>query len=66
MGDWNINIQGVGAHGNGIKGDVEQLFKGFVAELEKYGHHIVNSTVTYGGAYHRISDIPTTKEGDEK
>jgi hypothetical protein len=64
MGDWNITIQGVGAHGNGIKGDIEQIYKRFIEDIKAHGHNIVHSSVTSGGAYHDPYHIPPVKEGE--
>jgi hypothetical protein len=61
MGNWNITIQGVGAHGNGLAIDAEQIYKKFVEDMKTAGHTIVHSSITYGGAYFDTNTIPSVK-----
>lgn len=61
MGNWNMTIQGVGAHGNGINEDIEQIYKRVLEEVEKGGHNIVHDSVTSGGAYFDPATIPPVK-----
>lgn len=50
MGDWNITIQGTGAHHNpDNEGDADRMAKKFVQELEEAGHTIDSATFTHGG-----------------
>ena len=50
MGNWNINIQGVGCHHNGKPEiDVDIAMKDIVELLKKQGHTIESATLTYGG-----------------
>ena len=50
MGNWNINIQGIGAHGNGKPDvDADLMAKEFVALLRSKGHTIEHASFTYGG-----------------
>lgn len=61
MGNWNITIQGVGPHGNGIIVDAEQMYKEFVEEMQAAGHSIIHSSITSGGAYFDPKFIPPVK-----
>lgn len=63
MGNWNITIQGVGPHGNGIKEDAEQLYRKFVEDVKVAGHNIVHNSITSGGAYFEPENIPPVKGG---
>lgn len=50
MGNWNINIQGVGAHHNpDYDKDANKMAKKFVDDLKEAGHHIEGATFTHGG-----------------
>lgn len=50
MGNWNINIQGVGAHHNtDHENDANKMTKKFVNDLKAAGHHIEGATFTHGG-----------------
>lgn len=58
MGNWNINVQGVGCHHNDqTKGmspeqvacDAEKMAAKFVADLKAAGHQVEGATFTYGG-----------------
>jgi hypothetical protein len=49
LGNWNINIQGVGAHHNqNNPGDADKMFAQIVSDLKNAGHSIENATFTYG------------------
>lgn len=48
MGNWNINIQGIGAHHNADNPkDADRMAKEFVEELKK-SHTVEHATFTYG------------------
>ena len=50
MGNWNINIQGVGAHNNGKpEFDADLTAARFVAELRAQGHTVEAASFTHGG-----------------
>lgn len=50
MGNWNINIQGIGCHHNQKPEiDANLAAEDFVRVLQKQGHTIESSTFTYGG-----------------
>lgn len=50
MGDWNISIQGSGAHHNAdFPEDAEKMAKRFVQELRGAGHSISSAMFTSGG-----------------
>lgn len=49
MGNWNINIQGVGMHHNGKPQDANEMAKKFAESLKEAGHHIEHATFTNGG-----------------
>lgn len=50
MGNWNINIQGVGAHHNkDYPKDANVMAKNFVDELRAAGHCVEAATFTHGG-----------------
>ena len=50
MGNWNINIQGVGCHHNGkTEIDADLAMKEFVMKLKAQGHTIEHATFTHGG-----------------
>jgi Asp-tRNA(Asn)/Glu-tRNA(Gln) amidotransferase A subunit family amidase len=53
LGNWNINIQGIGAHNNSprleISEDADKMFKKFVQELRDAGHTVEHATFTHGG-----------------
>jgi hypothetical protein len=50
MGNWNINIQGVGCHhnGNGVI-DADLLSEEFVKRLKTAGQVVEHATFTHGG-----------------
>ncbi len=49
MGNWNINIQGIGAHHNlNNPTDANLMADRFVAELKAAGHVVESATFTYG------------------
>lgn len=48
--NWNISIQGVGAHHNdNLPLDADKLARKFVQELKEAGHEIEHAEFTYGG-----------------
>lgn len=49
MGNWNFNIQGVGAHHNQLPSDIDYLAAEFIASLADKGHKVEQATLTYGG-----------------
>jgi hypothetical protein len=51
MGNWNISINGVGAHHNKrFKKDVNRMTAQFVQALKDAGHSVTSATFTHGGA----------------
>lgn len=49
MGNWNINIQGVGAHHNpDYPKDANRMAKDFVKQLKDAGHAIEHAEFTSG------------------
>jgi hypothetical protein len=50
MGNWNINIQGVGCHHNAdFPNDADRMAKKFVEQLKEAGHTVEHAEFTYGG-----------------
>ncbi|BCM89070.1 hypothetical protein IAD21_00913 [Abditibacteriota bacterium] len=50
MGNWNINIQGLGCHhNNNPEIDADMAAADFVKTLKSQGHTIQSATFTYGG-----------------
>lgn len=50
MGNWNINIQGVGCHHNADnETDANKMAEKFVSELKEAGHTVESATFTSGG-----------------
>jgi hypothetical protein len=50
MGNWNINIQGIGSHHNeGNVADAQYMAARFVEDLKKVGHTIEHAEFTSGG-----------------
>jgi hypothetical protein len=50
MGNWNINIQGIGCHHNeNLPQDANQMAMNFVDSLVAAGHTIQHATFTHGG-----------------
>ena len=50
MGNWNISIQGVGAHHNPSNPkDADKMARRFVKELKEAGHTVEHAEITYGG-----------------
>lgn len=50
MGNWNINIQGVGAHHNAdYPNDANRLAEKFVEDLKRAGHTVEHAEFTHGG-----------------
>lgn len=51
MGNWNINIQGVGSHHNTDNPtDANKMAHRFVHDLIAAGHCVQGATFTHGGA----------------
>jgi hypothetical protein len=52
MGNWNINIQGVGAHHNSSSSptDANNMAAAFVRRLREVGHAVQYAAFTHGGA----------------
>lgn len=48
MGNWNINIQGVGMHHNDKPEDAEKMAAEFALKLHQAGHTVEAATFTYG------------------
>lgn len=49
MGNWAINIQGVGCHHNqDLPADANRMARKFVEELKGAGHHIERADFTFG------------------
>lgn len=49
MGNWNINVQGVGCHHNrDYPNDANLMAAKFVQDLKEAGHHIEAATFTHG------------------
>lgn len=49
MGNWNINIQGIGAHHNSSTSDIDFLVTEFINKIHNAGQRIEIATLTYGG-----------------
>jgi hypothetical protein len=50
MGNWNINIQGVGSHHNAdYPKDANKMAAEFVRQLKDAGHTVEGATFTHGG-----------------
>ena len=50
MGNWNVSIQGMGAHHNHDNPtDADRMAKTFVDLLRKAGHSIESASFTHGG-----------------
>ncbi len=49
MGNWNINIRGVGCHHNPkLLTDANRMAAKFVKELKDAGHNVHSASITYG------------------
>jgi len=49
MGNWNINIQGIGFHHNeNLPKDANKMAEKFVNDLKEAGHQIETASFTYG------------------
>ncbi len=50
MGNWSINISGIGSHHNGTpEVDAEVAFKGLVGVLQAQGHKLTHAAFHFGG-----------------
>jgi hypothetical protein len=59
MGNWNINIQGIGAHHNeDYAKDANRMALEFVAKLKEAGHQLQSATFTHGAAERLDDDQP--------
>lgn len=51
MGNWNISIEGVGAHHNtDYPKDANKMAESFAVALKDAGHKVTKATFTFGGA----------------
>lgn len=69
MGNWNINIQGTGAHHNkDYDKDANKMAKNFVDDLKAAGHHIEGATFTHGSKEDIMPTVAETPpaEGESK
>jgi hypothetical protein len=48
MGNWNINVQGIGCHHNNIPSDADRMAAQFVRDLRAAGHTVEGATFTSG------------------
>lgn len=63
MGNWNINIQGIGAHHNDdYPKDANKMAKDFVQSLLIAGHTVENAEFTYGGKEELLEKFEPAKE----
>lgn len=63
MGNWNINIQGIGAHHNkDYPKDANKLAAEFVKQLLSAGHTIEKATFTHGGKEDFATVLPSLDE----
>lgn len=61
MGNWNINIQGIGCHHNkNAKIDADLAMQEFVQYLKRQGHTVESATFTYGGKVDILDSLPST------
>ena len=50
MGNWNISINGLGAHHNqDYPEDANKMAAKFVKDLKEAGHTVIDATFTHGG-----------------
>ena len=60
MGNWNINIQGVGCHHNtNNPTDANRMAQRFVFELQSAGHKVEHAAFTSGSKEPLITQLPT-------
>lgn len=59
MGNWNINIQGIGCHHNApdYEGDAEKMAAAFVRALKNAGHQIESAAFTFGAKNDLAGDV---------
>jgi len=63
MGNWNINIQGVGCHHNtNNPTDANLLTEDFIKRLKAAGHWIEHANFTHGGKDYAVEASVTTVE----
>lgn len=66
MGNWNINIQGIGCHHNGRADiDADLAAKEFVEKLKAQGHTIEHAEFT-SGSKTDLMPSPAPSESSEK
>ncbi len=60
MGNWSLNVRGVGCHHNGKAYDVEQLTADFVERLRAAGHTVDDAVITCGSEVQVINRGPAS------
>lgn len=48
MGNWNINVQGIGCHHNNAPKDADKMAAEFVKQLRDAGHTVEHACFTSG------------------
>ena len=67
MGNWNINIQGIGAHHNtDYPKDANKMAADFIVRLWNAGHNIESATFTYGAKEELITSAEKVASKDAK
>lgn len=61
MGNWNINIRGVGQHHSGMETDADKFAERFAQEMRDAGHSVASATITYGGMEDKTPTGPSQK-----
>lgn len=65
MGNWAINIQGVGCHhGSKNPTDANRMARRFVKDLKEAGHHIERADFTHGAK--EALDDPAAAHVDDR
>jgi len=58
MGNWNISIEGIGAHHNKDNPqDANRMAQAFVGALKRAGHNVTKASFTYGAVEILRGDI---------
>lgn len=58
MGNWNLTIEGVGAHHNiDNPNDANRLAEAVVELLEQHGQSVTHTKFTYGGAEDTLANV---------
>jgi hypothetical protein len=67
MGDWNLQVAGVGPHHNGDETDVDQVAKTLVRELREAGHTVTLAHVDTldRGRTEVLAQVDAEDAGDE-